>query len=96
MKGQLLIGFLLLANLASAVTVVQAKHVSRGLLNDLQELRLERDRINTEWSQLQLEESAWANHGRVEQIARNRLDMAEPQTYSVIAVDSGWRADATK
>ncbi len=31
MKGQLLIGFLLLANLVSAVTVVQAKHVSRGL-----------------------------------------------------------------
>lgn len=96
MKGQILIGFLLLANLASAVTVVQAKHVTRGLQNDLQELRLERDRINIEWSQLQLEESAWANHGRVEHIARKRLGMSEPQNYSVIAVDSGWRAGATR
>lgn len=96
MKGQLLIVILLLANLASAVTVVQAKHVARGLQNDLQELRVERDRINTEWSQLQLEESAWANHGRVEHIARERLGMAEPQGYSVIAVDSKWRSDATR
>lgn len=96
MKGQLLIGFLLMANLASAVTVVQAKHVARGLQNELQELRLERDRINIEWSQLQLEESAWANHGRVEQIARKRLQMGEPQSYSVIAVDSAWRNDATR
>ncbi|MDX1496573.1 MAG: cell division protein FtsL [Salinisphaeraceae bacterium] len=96
MKGQVLIVTLLLANLASAVTVVQAKHVARGLQNELQELRVERDHINTEWSQLQLEESAWANHGRVEHIARERLGMSEPQGYSVIAVDSAWRTNATQ
>jgi cell division protein FtsL len=84
MPRALLLGGLLLAMLVSAVGVVQAKHESRALLNELQHLRVEQDRLDTEWSQLQLEESAWANHGRIEQIARERLGMREPENYSVI------------
>jgi cell division protein FtsL len=80
----LLLGGLLLAMLVSAVGVVQAKHESRALLNELQQLRVEQDRLDNEWSQLQLEESAWANHGRIEQIARERLGMREAENYSVI------------
>ncbi len=75
---------LLVANLLSAVAVVQAKHESRALQNELQTSRVERDDIETEWSQLQLEESAWANHGRVDEIARAKLGMREPEAYVVV------------
>lgn len=84
MPRALLLAGLLLGTLISAVGVVQAKHESRALMNELQQLRVEQDRLDSEWSQLQLEESAWANHGRIEQIARERLGMREPENYSVI------------
>jgi cell division protein FtsL len=84
MRQSMVIGCLLAATLATAVGVVQAKHQNRALQNELQQLRLEQDRLDTEWAQLQLEESAWANHGRIEQIARKRLRMKEPENYSVI------------
>lgn len=84
MRRAIVLAVLSLATLVSAVGVVQAKHKSRALLNELQELRVEQDRLDTEWSQLQLEESAWANHGRIEQIARERMRMREPANYSVI------------
>ena len=77
---------LLAVNLLAAVAVVQAKHESRGLQGDLQALRVEGDRLKTEWAQLQLEESAWANPDRVAQMARERLDMVQPQTYTVLGV----------
>ncbi len=84
MRRFVVLSMLLLALLGSAVGVVQAKHESRALMNELQKLRVEQDRLDTEWSQLQLEESAWANHGRIEQIARERLGMRDPESYSVI------------
>lgn len=84
MRRILVLAALLLSLLVSAVGVVQAKHESRARMNELQQLRVEQDRLDTEWSQLQLEESAWANHGRIEQIARERLGMREAENYSVI------------
>lgn len=70
--------------LVSAVCVVQAKHRARELQHELQVLRVERDRLKTEWAQLQLEESAWANPDRVERIVRQRLDMHQPSEYVVL------------
>lgn len=84
MRRAIVLAVLVLATLVSAVGVVQAKHKSRALLNELQGLRVAQDQLDTEWSQLQLEESAWANHGRIEQIARARLQMRDPENYSVI------------
>lgn len=75
---------LLIANLGSGLAVVEAKHEARALQNELQQRRVERDDIETEWSQLQLEESAWANHGRIEEIARGPLNMREPETYVIV------------
>lgn len=75
---------LLMLNLFSALAVVQAKHEARALQNELQQKRVGRDEIETEWSQLQLEESAWANHGRIDEIARGPLGMRDPETYVVV------------
>lgn len=75
---------LLAINMAAALFVVQAKNDSRGLQGDLQKLRVQRDGLKTEWAQLQLEESAWANPDRVARIAHKRLDMVQPRTYTVL------------
>lgn len=62
----------------SALAVVYSKHESRRLFVELQHLQDERDRMDIDWGRLQLEESTWAAHGRVEETARTRLGMLSP------------------
>lgn len=76
--------FMGVALTVSAIAVVVSKHRSRALVNDLQQLAWERDRLETEWSQLQLEEAALASPIRVEAMARGRLQMAEPAQYIAV------------
>ena len=72
--------------LASAILLVYSKHQSRKLFVELQQLKYQVDALNTEWSQLQLEQSAWSGHGRIERIARNRLSMVMPEPADVVFV----------
>lgn len=72
-----------LAVLASAIAVVRARHEARTLFVQLEQLSAERDRLNIEWGQLQLEQSAWSNHGFVERVASERLDMTLPQPADI-------------
>lgn len=72
-----------LAVLASAIAVVRARHEARTLFVQLEQLSAERDRLNIEWSQLQLEQSAWSNHGFVERVASERLRMTLPRPEEV-------------
>lgn len=67
-----------LAVLGSAIAVVRARHEARGLFVQLERLSAERDRLNIEWGQLQLEQSAWSNHGFVERVASDKLGMTLP------------------
>jgi cell division protein FtsL len=69
--------------LVSAVAVVWTKHQARSLFIQLQALNGERDRLDIEWGQLKLEQSAWATHGRVEQTARGSLRMVIPRPSEV-------------
>lgn len=84
MRRSAIVTLLVLANLASAVAVVKVKHRTRELQHDLQALRVQQDMLKVEWAQLQLEESAWANHDRVARVARERLDMHLPKHYIVL------------
>jgi len=80
-----LIGLPLLwfAVLASAIAVVRARHESRTLFVELEWLNDERDDLNIEWGQRQLEQSAWSNHGFVESVASDRLHMKLPKPDEV-------------
>lgn len=69
------IAVLLAANLVSALAVVRARHGNRTEFVELQQLEARRDALEVEWGQLQLEQSAWATHGRIEQVARAELGM---------------------
>ncbi|MCB1938494.1 MAG: cell division protein FtsL, partial [Rhodocyclaceae bacterium] len=44
--------------------------------------------LEVEWGQLQLEQSTWAAHVRIEKIARQRLRM-QPPTFEQILVIGG-------
>ena len=78
-----LLPVLWIAVLASAVAVVRARHEARTLFVQLEQLSAERDRLNIEWGQLQLEQSAWSNHGFVERVASDRLRMTLPRPDEV-------------
>ena len=63
----------------SAIAAIQIKNDNRRLTNESTQLRDEHDRLEVEWSQLQLEEAAHSSHSRIETIARTQLKMVEPR-----------------
>jgi len=68
----------------SSISVIYARHESRKLFVVLQSEKANRDDLVIEYGQLQLEQSAWATHGRVDEIARERLAMRLPEHSEVI------------
>ena len=70
----------------SAIQVVLHQHQARKVFVEVQALERERDRLNEEWGRLQLEQSTWATDARVEEIARTRLQMLEPEGSAVVLV----------
>lgn len=77
---------LLVAVCASAIAVVYSKHQSRKLFIELQALTKERDELNFEWSRLQLEQSAYATHPRVEQVATEDLALVHPASSDIYII----------
>jgi len=77
---------LLLAMLVmvSAVAVVQVKQHSRNLTTRLDGMRQERERLQLEWAQLQLEQATLAQHGRVDELARSQFGMVDPLDYQIV------------
>ncbi len=84
--GRVLMFALVAALLASAMGVVFSTHESRKLFVELQRLQKTRDELNANWGRLQLEQSTWATHGRIEQIANNKLEMVNPSAGTVVIV----------
>lgn len=78
--------FLVMAVMVSAIGLVYSKHLSRKLFVELQHLKQQVTDLNTEWGRLQLEQSTWTDHGRIERIARQRLLMKQPEANAVIFV----------
>jgi len=78
-RWRITVALLGLAVLASALGVVYGKHQARSRFSELQRLTRERDELDIEWGQLQLEQSTWATNGRVESVARDELHMVIPQ-----------------
>ena len=74
---------------ATALGTVAANHRARNLVTAFEKEQGETQRLNVEWGQLQLELSTWANHARVEKIAREQLHMHAPAPAKVIMLDGG-------
>ena len=80
----LLLPLLLLSVIATGMGAVYAKHQSRKLFVELQALESERNAMNVEWGQLQLEQSTHTTHGKVENAARKRLSMEIPGPNQIV------------
>jgi cell division protein FtsL len=76
---RMVVAALWVAVLGSSLGVVYAKQEARSRFNELQQLVRKRDDLDIEWGQLQLEQSTWATHGRVERLAHEELHMVIPQ-----------------
>ena len=66
---------LYVAVVVSATGLVYSKHLQRRYFVELQELQEQGAQLETEWERLLLEESAWSNQARIEQIANSKLEM---------------------
>ncbi len=75
---------LVLAVIVSSLGVVYAKHEGRKQFVELQALGYEKDRMDVEWGQLQLEQSTLTTQGQVEHAARSRLGMISPAPDQVM------------
>jgi cell division protein FtsL len=56
------------------------------LFSELQRQESSRDLLNIDWGRLQLEQSTWATHGRIERMAREELQMIVPGPEQLLVV----------
>jgi cell division protein FtsL len=82
---------LMVLALASAIGTVASNHRARKMYAEIEHEQARMRDLEVEWGQLQLEQSTWAGHARVEQIARNKLHMRPPGPGQVISINGANR-----
>lgn len=75
---------LLVAITLTALGVVYTTFTSRHLLNSLQDLEKQRNRLQVEWNQLLLEQGSLVAQGKVEDTAIAELGMEVPDMNKVV------------
>ncbi len=70
----------------SAIALIYTKHESRKLFVELEGLTQERDELNIEWGQLQIEQSTWSTHARIEQVATDDLALVRPEATEIYVI----------
>lgn len=85
---------LLAVLIACALGTVSAQHKARKLYVELQQEQELEKRYEVEWGQLQLEQSTWAMHARIEKIATQQLRMRAPSSARTQVVAPVASADA--
>ena len=70
----------------SAMALVYTKHESRKLFVELEALTQQRDELNIEWGQLQIEQSTWSTHARIEQVATDDLALVRPEATEIYVI----------
>jgi cell division protein FtsL len=79
---------LLLVMMVCAIGTVAANHNARKLFTELEREQARMRDLEVEWGQLQLEQSTWAGHARIEKIAREQLHMQAPKLGQIIALEA--------
>ncbi|MDH4125227.1 MAG: cell division protein FtsL [Gammaproteobacteria bacterium] len=86
-QSLLLVIVFAVACVLSAVALVYTKHESRKLFVELENLTHARDELNIEWGQLQIEQSTWATHARIEQVASEELSLVRPTSSEIFVIE---------
>jgi cell division protein FtsL len=77
---------LVLVLVVCALGIVTAQHKARKIFIELQQEQEQSKKMEVEWGQLQLEQSTWAMHARIEKIATAYLQMQVPDTARIQVV----------
>ncbi|RSD32236.1 cell division protein FtsL [Vibrio pectenicida] len=72
---------------ASAMAVVFTTHHTRQAITEKDLALQERERLDNEWRNLLLEETALAEHSRVQEIAKDELHMKRPDADKEVVID---------
>lgn len=83
----LLLAVFALVCVASAMALIYTKHESRKLFVELETLTRHRDQLNIEWGQLQIEQSTWATHARIERVASDDLALVRPASTDIFVIE---------
>jgi cell division protein FtsL len=84
------VNLILLALLvASALGTVASQHKARRLFAEWEREQVTQRKLDTEFRQLQLEQSTWAMHARIEKVALSQLKMQMPVPAKVQVVARG-------
>jgi cell division protein FtsL len=79
-----LLGVLILC----ALSLVTSRHDARRLFVELEREQSKARQLETEYNQLQLEQSTWGMPARVEKVARENLRMQLPASARIEVVDT--------
>ncbi len=77
---------LFLAIILSSLALVKSQHKARTLYIELEQSKRVTTQLEQEYGQLQLEQSTWAMHSRVEKIAAEQLQMQVPDAKRIQVV----------
>ncbi|MDA9297918.1 cell division protein FtsL [Pseudomonadales bacterium] len=83
---QISAGLMLVVLITSALGVIYSVHLTRQQYSELQELQATQDYLDSEYERLLLEQSAWADYGRIDQVSRDELQMLPPEPKALIVV----------
>lgn len=82
----LILIFVLIADVFSALWVVKTRHESRLLAVELGRLEAQQDEGLAEWSRLQIEQGWLADASQIEKTARGVLKMQQPGETHILVV----------
>jgi len=71
---------------ASAMGVVFSTHQTRQAITQNEQAMIERDRLDNEWRNLLIEETALSDHSRVEEVAKKDLNMKRPDADKEVII----------
>jgi cell division protein FtsL len=72
---------------ASAMGVVFTTNHKRQAITEKDQALQERERLDNEWRNLLIEETALAEHSRVQEIAKDELQMKRPDSDKEVVID---------
>ena len=72
--------------IACALAVINSQHRARRVFSELEGAQAVAQKLNEEWTQLQLEQSTWATNKRIESVAARKLGMHAPDASSTVVI----------
>ena len=83
---QLLASVLSVLVVVSALGVAYSAHMTRNMYRDLQHLEKDHDDLEHEYEKLLLEQSAWSDYTRLDQLAQDKLVMTAPAPENTVVI----------